>query len=175
MIDLKAHYIAKATSKWQRFKINYGLESLPADYACRTIQDFVLNKDKLKIQNSVIFPKATYYPDFVDDQVYGDKIKVELGDETGRIYVKVRPTCVNIEEGEMLTDSILKLKRGDTMYFPVIRNGFYLSEGIFQPEFIDDTPYLLGFQHFKIRKKGKNETNYSFSPEFGSLKAIPIR
>lgn len=148
MIDLTKEALKHASSKWERFLIRVGVDSPIASYACRNLQEFSRGRSSLKGLQTVILPKVFYYPD--GQERFEDGIlPIRLRDETGEVQAFVRSGAVT-SDSEWLVDVLNDgVNGGDTLYFPILRNGFSI------PGYIHETPgiYLLDFKSFNTPRR----------------------
>ncbi len=61
MIDLYQKAL-ETTTGIERLKLKLGITSLPADYACRTIQEFLNERETIGLAKKILFPSFYYHP-----------------------------------------------------------------------------------------------------------------
>ncbi len=178
MIDLKEYILKNTDGFWNRLKIKLG-QGLPANYACRNLQDFLANRDRMKTMDVILLPKLIYFPgpDEVRDSSF-DAMPMFLQDESAKVEAWARYTTLNLGERRFMQESLKELVSGQAIYFPTIRNGM-LTPGIIEPNQTDNTIYLDGFQTFwtKRRKSALSRVLSgleSLVPDFRLPEPIPV-
>ena len=153
MIDIKQEILKTTEGRWARFKLKHDLTELPAHYALRNIQEFLQNRAKIKTARLFLLPRLSYFPKETEEELGWDVTPITLRDESGEIEAWVRPTALNRNEGEFLYQTVSKMNGGDTLYFPILRNGVQWP---YQTQ-VDERIYLQEFRRFKnprIKRKG---------------------
>jgi hypothetical protein len=150
MINLREHTLSEAKSRAERFRIKVFGTKLPADYLCRNLQDFLINREKIGAGRIVLLPKLFYFPHSEDKNSLSLRYLC-LQDDTGRIEAVARPTALNPAKGESLDQSINELWGGDALFFPTLRNCMLVPYS--EP---DPRIYLDSFT--SIKQPGKNRS-----------------
>ncbi len=140
MIDLYQKAL-ETTTGIERLKLKLGITSLPADYACRTIQEFLNERETIGLAKKILFPSFYYHPGS-GFNLEGCVTHISLKDRTGSLNAFVRETAFHVEGRRPLVQSLDRLDAGTSIYFPVLMNGI--------PFELDTRIYLIGFQEFNI-------------------------
>lgn len=150
MINLRQKAIELETSKWKKFKIKHGFTNIP-EYACSTAKDFLENKSKMKISDTVIFPTLNYLGLNQEERekLGYEIVPVTLQDLTGKFEVYVRPMMA----GGLVPENLHDFWAGGKLYNVLLMNGVYWP-GIEKP---DERIYLKSFKFHNKKQKNYSE------------------
>ncbi|MEK6893213.1 MAG: hypothetical protein AABX07_03335 [Nanoarchaeota archaeon] len=148
MENLKELMLSRATSWGERMKIKWN--GAPATYLCRELKDFLQHREQMRIGETLLLPKLTYFTS--DTREDGSGIPVNLNDDTAETEAIARYLCINHQEGRFMQDCVPELMGGQTLYLPILTNGFQLPGVLTMPRYEDARIFLVSYATFKNPK-----------------------
>ncbi|GEM_PF-6399503 len=153
MINLHERALQK-TKGLEYWVIKLGLTTLPL-YACRSIEDFMINKNKVGVMSKVLLPRVCYYP-LSEHDGYGN-IPLELRDDTGKLKVYLSKNDFVWSE-KTLIEYFQKIQQGERLMYAVLQNGYIQWSPYYRGEDVDYL-YLVDFSRPSIQKPKRKLTN----------------